>query len=56
MSQGNVHVLKSRFWKLLVVEMIAVVGVAAYFLIDARDIYQWWVGDTYFTKTHEKKL
>lgn len=53
MSQGNVHVPKSRFWKLLVVEMIAVIGVTAYFLIDARDIYQWWVGDTHFTKTHE---
>lgn len=53
MSQGNTHVPKSRFWKLLIVEIIAVVGVATYFLLDAHDVYQWWVGDTHFTKAHE---
>lgn len=50
MSQGNVHVPKSRFWKLLIIEIIAVICVAVYVLIDAHDIYRWWVGDTHFVK------
>lgn len=39
----------SRFWKLLLVEIIAVISVASYFLLDSHDIYQWWVGQTTFT-------
>ncbi|AFL67720.1 hypothetical protein [Sulfurospirillum barnesii] len=41
---------KSRFWKLLIVEIIAVMCVALYFLVDAHDVYKWWVGDTRFVK------
>lgn len=50
MSQGNGYVPKNRFWKLLIVEIIAVACVAFYVLIDAHDIYKWWVGDTHFVK------
>jgi hypothetical protein len=38
----------SRFWKWLVIEVIAVVGIGAYILIDSHDVYQWWVGNTHF--------
>ncbi|ASC92481.1 hypothetical protein [Sulfurospirillum diekertiae] len=38
----------SRFFKFLAVEILAVVLIAAYVLIDAKDVYQWWVGETNF--------
>lgn len=41
---------QSRFWKLLIVEIIAVVCVAIYFLVDAHDLYKWWIGDTHFVQ------
>jgi len=41
----------SRFWKWLVVEVIAVVLVGAYSLIDSHDVYQWWVGNTQFVQS-----
>ncbi|WP_263832078.1 hypothetical protein [Sulfurospirillum oryzae] len=37
-----------RFFKILVVEILAVGLIAAYVLIDAKDVYQWWVGETNF--------
>ena len=37
-----------RFFKWLIVEVIAVVLIAAFVLIDAKDVYQWWVGNTSF--------
>lgn len=43
----------SRFWKWLVVEIIAVVGIGAYVLIDSHDVYQWWVGNTHFAHSNE---
>ena len=42
----------SRFWKWLVVEVIAVVGIGAYILIDSHDVYQWWVGNTHFAHSN----
>ena len=41
---------KMRFLKWLGIEIIAVLLIGAYLLIDAKDIYQWWVGDTVFTQ------
>lgn len=38
----------SRFFKWLIVEIIAVVLIGAYVLIDSHDVYRWWVGDTHF--------
>ena len=38
----------SRFMKILLVEVLIVGVIGAYFLIDSRDIYRWWVGDTRF--------
>lgn len=38
----------SRFWKLLVIEIVALSAIGAYVLIDSHDIYRWWVGDTHF--------
>jgi len=40
-----------RFFKLLVVEVIAVILVVAFVLIDAKDVYQWWVGNTTFVNS-----
>lgn len=40
----------ARFWKLLVVEILAVAGISAYFLLDSHDVYRWWVGDTHFVQ------
>ena len=37
-----------RFFKFLAVEILAVVLIAAYVMIDAKDVYQWWVGETNF--------
>jgi hypothetical protein len=34
--------------KWLGIEMVAVLLIAAYVLIDASDVYRWWVGDTAF--------
>ncbi len=34
----------------MLVEVIIVGAVAAYFLIDSHDIYRWWVGDTHFVE------
>ena len=49
MSLGETLLMRSsRFWKLLIVEIVAVFGIAAYFLIDSHDVYRWWVGDTHF--------
>lgn len=39
---------RSRFWKLLGVEILLVLCAGAYFLIDSHDVYRWWVGDTHF--------
>lgn len=39
-----------RFFKFLAVEILAVALIAAYLLIDAKDVYQWWVGETHFVK------
>lgn len=41
-----------RFFKFLAVEILAVVLIAAYVLIDAKDVYQWWVGETHFAKAN----
>jgi len=38
-----------RLLKWLAAEIIAVLLIAAYVLIDASDVYAWWVGDTDFT-------
>lgn len=38
----------SRFFKWLIVEIIAIVLIGAYVLIDSHDVYRWWVGDTHF--------
>ncbi len=38
-----------RFWKLLLLEIILLLGVAGYFFIDSHDVYRLWVGDTHFT-------
>lgn len=40
----------SRFFKWLIVEIIAVVLIGAYVLIDSHDVYRWWVGDTHFVQ------
>lgn len=40
--------VSSRMLKWLGIEIVAVILIAAYVLIDASDIYQWWVGDTQF--------
>lgn len=37
-----------RFFKFLAVEILAVMLIAAYVLVDAKDVYQWWVGETNF--------
>lgn len=39
----------SRFWKLLIVEIMVVCSIASYFLLDSHDVYRWWVGETDFT-------
>ncbi|MFW9620498.1 MAG: hypothetical protein ACMV1K_10980 [Sulfurospirillum sp.] len=43
----------SRFFKWLIVEIIAVLLIGAYILIDSSDIYRWWVGDTRFVQSTE---
>lgn len=43
----------SRFFKWLIIEIIAVVGIGAYVLIDSHDVYQWWVGDTHFVRSSD---
>ena len=54
MSLGETLLMRSsRFWKLLIVEIVAVFGIAAYFLIDSHDVYRWWVGDTHFVHASE---
>lgn len=42
--------ISSRFFKWLIVEIIAVVLIGAYVLIDSHDVYRWWVGDTHFVE------
>ena len=39
-----------KFYKILLVEIIAVLAVGAYFFIDSSDIYRWYVGNTDFVK------
>ncbi len=39
-----------KFFKLLVLEIIALVLIVGYFLIDSSDIYRWYVGNTNFVK------
>lgn len=39
-----------RFWKLLLLEIIVLLGVAFYVFVDSHDIYRLWVGDTHFTQ------
>ena len=41
---------KMRFLKWLGIEIIAILLIGAYIFIDAKDIYQWWVGDTSFSR------
>ena len=38
-----------KMLKWLGLEMIAVIGIGAYILIDASDVYRWWVGGTHFS-------
>jgi len=40
--------LTPRWLKWLFAEIIAVLFITAYVLIDASDVYAWWVGDTDF--------
>jgi len=37
-----------RFFKWLIVEIIAVLLIGAYIFIDSQDVYRWWVGETHF--------
>jgi len=41
---------KSRFYKLLALEILALSLVCAYFFIDSGDIYRWYVGSTTFVR------
>jgi hypothetical protein len=47
--KGKKSMRGKRFWKLLLLEMIVLLGVGGYFFIDSHDVYRWWVGDTHFT-------
>lgn len=40
--------LSARFFKWLIVEIIAVLLIGVYILVDSQDVYRWWVGDTHF--------
>lgn len=44
----------SRFWKLLLVEIIMIGSITSYFLLDSHDVYRWWVGKTDFTTAPSK--
>ncbi|WP_331775429.1 hypothetical protein [Sulfurospirillum sp. 1612] len=39
-----------RFYTLLLLEIVALGLISAYFLIDSSDIYRWYVGNTNFVK------
>jgi hypothetical protein len=39
-----------RFFKWLALEIIAVLLIGAYILIDSDDVYRWWIGDTHFAQ------
>ena len=39
-----------KFFKLLILEILVLSLVCAYFLIDSSDIYRWYVGNTNFAK------
>lgn len=39
-----------KFYKFLFLEVIALILISAYFLIDSSDIYKWYVGSTNFSK------
>lgn len=41
-----------RFFKWLTLEIVAVLLIGAYILIDSHDVYRWWVGDTHFVQTN----
>lgn len=41
-----------RFFKWLALEIVAVILIGAYILIDSHDVYRWWVGDTHFVQTN----
>jgi len=43
-----------RFFKWLTLEIVAVLLIGAYILIDSHDVYRWWVGDTHFVQTNSK--
>jgi hypothetical protein len=42
--------VKSKFYKLLILEIIALSLLCAYFLLNSSDIYRWYVGNTSFSK------
>ena len=39
---------KKNFFKWLILEIGVVLLIAAYVLIDTKDLYRWWIGDTNF--------
>jgi hypothetical protein len=41
---------KSKFYKLLILEIIALSLLCAYFFIDSSNIYRWYAGSTTFVK------
>lgn len=49
----RIRVFSSRLLKWLAAEILAVILVAMYVLIDASDVYSWWVGDTKFVTLTE---
>lgn len=42
-----------RFYTLLLLEIVALGLILAYFLIDSSDIYRWYVGNTNFVKQNK---
>ncbi|MDX1810261.1 MAG: hypothetical protein R3331_12065 [Sulfurospirillaceae bacterium] len=42
-----------RFYKLLLLEIVVLSLISAYFLIDSSDIYRWYVGNTNFVKQNK---
>jgi len=41
---------KDKFYKLFILEILALSAISAYFLIDSSDVYRWYVGNTNFAK------
>ncbi len=44
-----------KFYKILILEIVVVLAVGAYFFIDSSDIYRWYVGNTDFVKLSKKE-